>query len=424
MSLTELKIPDNIKADIVIIGGGVIGLCIAYYTACEGASVILLEQNRIPSGSSYGNAGLIVPSRCQPLPGPKIVSKGFRNLLSPSGAFSISIRPDPQFFQWLWKFYGFCNEKHFFYAVETLKALGQESLLLHEDLARQGGTIYEYDPTGLLSLFTSPKAFREGKENARLMEQFGVECNVLTAHEVRELEPSIGARVIGAVQHRQDGRLHPASFLKWLEQKARKKGVQIVTETEVIGFKRGRQRIDAVHTSRGDIRGEQIVLSAGAWSSFLAKKLNIRLPVQGAKGYGLTFDRPLRSPEIPMILEDYHIAVTPFKKMFRLTGYIELSGLELEINMKHLKNIRQHADLYLPALGDMKILEIWRGLRPCTPDGLPVAGRLQPLTNLWVASGHATKGMTLGPVTGKLMKDLLSGKSIGKFKNILDPNRF
>ncbi|MFC1812212.1 NAD(P)/FAD-dependent oxidoreductase [Thermodesulfobacteriota bacterium] len=424
MSLTELKVPDNTKADIVIIGGGVIGLCIAYYTACEGASVILIEQNRIPSGCSYGNAGLIVPSRCQPLPAPKIIAEGFRHLFSPSGSFSIRLRPDPEMLWWLWIFYRSCNEKHFFHAVEILKELSLESLRLHEDLAQQGGSIYEYDYTGLLSLFGSKKAFRKGQEDARLMGKIGAESRVMTGHEVRDLEPTISSRVSGAVWYRRGSRLNPASFLMWLEQKARKNGVQFVKETEVVGFNHNRQHIDAVHTTRGEFRGDQFVLAAGAWTSSLLKTLNARLPIQGGKGYSLTFRRPQKSSRTPMILEDFHIAVTPFNEMFRLAGYIELSGLELGIDLNRLNRIRQHAQQFLPGIGDLKLIEIWRGLRPCTPDGLPVMGKLLPIRNLWVAGGHATKGISLGPVTGKLMTGLLSGKSIGALEHDLRADRF
>ena len=424
MSVAKLNASDITKADIIVIGGGVIGLFVAYYAACEGASVILIEQNRIPSGSSYGNAGLIVPSRCQPLPAPKMVLEGFRHLFSPSGSFSIRLRPDPELLQWLWRFYRFCNERHFLHAVEVLNTLSRESLLLHTGLSRQQGAAYEYDQTGLLGLFLSEKGFRSGRDHARFMEKFGIESLVLTAREVREIEPSIGPRVVGAVWQRQDGRLNPALFLTWLEQEARKKGVRFATETEVLGFKHNRQQVDIVRTTRGDFRGDQVVLSAGAWTSVLAGRLNIRLPIQGGKGYSITFSRPQGSPRIPMVLEDFYVAVTPFEEMFRLTGYIELSGLDLGVDLKRLNKIWKHAQLYLPEIDGMKLLEVWRGLRPCTPDGLPVIGRLRPLNNLWVAGGHATKGMTLGPVTGKLMADLLAGRSIGPLESALRADRF
>jgi len=325
---------------------------------------------------------------------------------------------------WLWIFYRSCNEKHFFHALEILKELSLESLRLHEDLAQQGGSIYEYDHTGFLSLFGSEKAFRKGQEDACLMEKFGIDSRVLTGHEVRDLEPTISSRASGAVWYRKDRRLNPASFLMWLEQEARKNGVQFVTETEVIGFNHYRQHIDAVHTTRGEFRGDQFVLAAGAWTSLLSKKLNVRLPVQGGKGYSLTFKRPKNSPRIPMLLEDFHIAATPFNDIFRLTGHIELSGLDLGIDLNRLNRIRQHAQQFLPGIRNLELVETWRGLRPCTPDGLPIIGRLRPKKNLWVAGGHATKGMTLGPITGKLIKDLLSGKSIGEMKQLLRADRF
>ena len=419
-----LILPENHKADVVIIGGGVIGLSIAYYIVSEGASVVLLEQNRIPSGSSYGNAGLIVPSRSQPLPAPKIVEKGFRLLFNPSGSFSIRLRPDPEMFRWLWTFYRSCNEKHFLRAVDILNQLSRKSLLLHDEMARLGGTFYEYEQTGLLSLFASSESFREGRENARLMEPYGIESRVLTGREVRDLEPAVAPGVRGAVQYYLDGRVHPAAFLKWLEQDVREKGVKIFSETEVFGFEQHRQRVRTVHTTKGDFEGGQIVLSAGAWSPVLSRKLNVRLPIQGAKGYSLTFSSTQKSPRTPLLLEDFHIAATPFKETFRLTGCIELSGLDRKINVKRLRNIQNQAQGVLPGIRGAKLQEIWRGLRPCTPDGLPMVGKAHPYENLWVAGGHGTKGMSLGPVTGKLMQKLLSGKSVGTLERDLRVDRF
>lgn len=424
MSEPGLNLSGDHRADIVVVGGGVIGLSVAYYTASEGASVLLIEKNSIHSGSSYGNAGLIVPSRCQPLPAPKVVEKGLRHLFNPSGPFSIHFRPDPEVFRWLWKFYRSCNEKQFFRATGILSELSRESLLLHNDLARLGGALYEYEQSGLLSLFVSPSAFSEGRENARVMERYGIESRVLGAKEVRDLEPAIAPGVSGAVQYYLDGRIHPAAFLKWLEQEVRAKGVKIFPQTEVFEFTRGRKRISTLHTTQGDIHGDQIVIAAGAWTPVLARRLNIRLPIQAGKGYSLTFNPPQESPRIPLLFEDFHIAATPFKKMFRLTGCIELGGLDMEINMKRIKNIKERADTYLPGLRGATPVEIWRGLRPCTPDGLPIVGNVPSYENLWVAAGHGTKGMSLGPVTGRLMKDLLSGKSAGALGHALRVNRF
>ena len=157
------------QADIIIIGGGVVGLSIAYFTAVQGASVILVEKNRIPTGASYGNAGLIVPSHCDPLPAPGIIAEGIRQIFDPSGAFSIRYRPDPALASWLLKFSRFCNEKLFLRAVDIFKHLCWESSQLHADFAVKGGSLYEYEKSGLMHLFASHEVFRGSLEMAEKM---------------------------------------------------------------------------------------------------------------------------------------------------------------------------------------------------------------------------------------------------------------
>ena len=412
------------QADIIIIGGGVIGLSIAYFTAAQGASVILIEKNRIPTGSSYGNAGLIVPSHCDPLAAPGVIAEGIRQIFDPSGAFSIRFRPDPALALWLLKFSRFCNEKHFFRAVEIFKHLCRESSQLHADFAVKGGSHYEYEQSGLLHLFASHEVFRESREMAEKMANYGIEFSALSGDEARELDPAIGTRIVGAIRHTTDARLYPPAFLNWLAKETIQKGAQILTETDVIGFEKNRQWVGKIHTTRGELRGDQIVIAAGAWTPLISKKLGIHLPVQAAKGYSLMSLRPQGSPRIPVILREAHIAMTPYKDRFRISGVLELSGLDWSINLRRLNAIQRHARLYFPEIKEMKLLEIWRGFRPCTPDGLPMIGRAEPFTNLWIATGHATKGMTLGPVTGKLMSDLLNGKSIGSLSLDLRVHRF
>ena len=217
------------QADIIIIGGGVIGLSIAYFTAVQGASVILVEKNRIPTGSSYGNAGLIAPSHCDPLPAPGIIAEGIRQIFDPSGAFSIRFRPDPALALWLLKFSRFCNETHFLRAVEIFKHLCQESSQLRADFALKGGSHYEYEQSGLLHLFASHEVFRESHEMAEKMANYGIEFSALSGDEVRELDPSIGTEVVGAIRHTTDARLYPPAFLAWLAKEAIQKGAQIAS---------------------------------------------------------------------------------------------------------------------------------------------------------------------------------------------------
>lgn len=410
------------KADIVIIGGGVIGLSVAYYAASTNASILLIEKNTKPIGSSYGNAGLIVPSHCKPLCAPGMVREGLRHLLNPNGAFSIRFQSDPRLIDWIWRFYRFSNEKHFYRAIEIYRELMSDSLALHRELAEKAKGAYEYAESGLLHLFLRQDSFEKGRADAEKMEKCGIVSNILSGDDTRDIDPAISRNVVGAIQHRPDGKIDPGAFLDWLKSEVESKGVRIVTEAEVFGFEHRHRHIEKIHSTKGEFKADQVVLAPGASLAVLARKLGRPVPLQGAKGYSLTFDRPMKSPAVPLMLEDFYVAVTTYRNRLRMTGFLELSGTEENIDLNRLKVIQTHTHLYLPELKNLKLQEVWRGHRPCTPDGLPVVGRF--FENVWIAGGHATKGMTLGPVTGKIMADMISGGTDHPAAEFLKPNRF
>jgi D-amino-acid dehydrogenase len=205
-----------------------------------------------------------------------------------------------------------------------------------------------------------------------------------------------------------DSHLVPADFVVQLGKAAVDSGVDIRTGTEVLGFETSGPKITAVKTTRGDFQPDQIVLAGGAWSPELSRALKLRLPIQPAKGYSLTYKSPENPPSIPVMLSEARVAVTPMGRFIRFAGTLELAGHDMSINERRINTIMRQAAEYLPWTKRLELVEIWRGLRPCTPDGLPVISRPGRYENLIVAAGHATIGMVLGPVTGLLVAQLAS----------------
>jgi D-amino-acid dehydrogenase len=413
------------RTDIIVIGGGVIGVSIAYYSALNGASVLVIDRNQIGSGgSSSGNAGLLVPSHCNPLPNPGVIAKGIKCLLDPEGPFYIRMRSNKDLAGWLWKFYRCCNEKHLYHCVGIFRKLGSESIQLHQELAAAGGDKYQFSQNGILKLFLSEKAFEEAQEDAGGVKSCGAGSKILTGEEVRDLEPAAGSQVVGGMLSSIDGSIDPGCFVKWLARESEKIGVRFLSDTEAFWLTTDRRKVNGVMTTRGELSADQVVLASGAWLPLLVSQLGVKIPLQAAKGYSLTYRAPHHGPRLPMLLEEARVAVTPLKETLRLSGTLELSGLDLTINRKRLKAIATQTYHFLPKLGKLDIKEVWRGLRPCTPDGLPVMGRLHPWSNVYVAGGHATKGMSLAPATGKYLSKILAGESIGMLERSLRPNRF
>jgi D-amino-acid dehydrogenase len=412
------------RCDVIVIGGGIIGVSVAYYTALAGAEVVLLEKGEIGAGSSSGNAGLVVPSFFEPLPGPGVIGEGLRHVFDHEGFFGIKPRLDPFLLQWIVRFVRFCTHKHVDYATGILIGLNRESIQAHQELARLGGAEYDFGQRGLLFVFADSKRLADAQKKASRAMAAGLSAQILSRYEVRDLEPTLGANVIGGIYYPSDAGLQPTLFLNWLTRQAEARGAKIMNQTEVYGFRVRRGGVSKVLTTKGELKARQIVLAAGAWLGQLGRHLGVRLPIEGGKGISLTFSHPVQNVRQPMILDECHAAVSPFSEALRIAGVLELAGLDLTLHPSRIRGLHQAVSRYLPMVQRLKPGEIWRGLRPCVPDGLPFLGRLQTLANVIVAGGHDTKGVSLGPLTGKYVAQLLGGESLGDYEKPLDPNRF
>lgn len=412
------------KTDVVIVGGGVVGVSAAYFLARKGTGVLLLEKGEIASGSSYGNAGLVVPSFHSPLPTPEVLFKGLSFLLDKEGPLRIKPRLDLGFMSWMWRFVRSCTRAHYHKAVEAFSRLNREGLIVHKELAALGADEFEFDQRGLLNLFLTEKALAQALKEADGLGRYSIFPRPLSAEEVREFEPACAPEVKGGLYYEEDCSFRPADFVRWLAAQAKEAGATIMTHAEVFGFGTDRGRVRSVRTTRGEFRGDSFILAAGAWQPVLTGLLGKRIPVEGAKGYSLAFPLPRLCPSRPLILEEKHIAVTPYHDFLRLTGILDLTGLNMFLDPKRLDLVPAQAEEYLPSLKGLKAGEVWQGLRPCSPDGLPIMGRLSPWKNLFVAGGHDTKGMSLGPLTGLYLSRLLSGRSLDGMEKILSPDRF
>jgi D-amino-acid dehydrogenase len=412
-------------ADVIVVGAGVVGLSVAYYSALRGADVIVLEKGEIGSGSSSGNAGLVVSSYFEPLPGPGTIREGLRGILDPEGFFAIRPRFDLAFYHWLLRFVKFCGKKHFESGIGIITKLNEEALKIHLDLAQIGGMEYGFSQRGLLFLYLSPQRMREARARAARASELGLSTRLYSREQIHAVEPMAGKDVIGGIRYVSDASLNPALFLKWLWKQASAHGAKMIAPCEVYGFVTGKgSRLDGLLTTKGEFRADQVVLATGAWTALLGRNLGICIPIEGGKGISQTFFSPEIEFSQPLILGEHHVAVSPLAGALRVTGLLELVGTDLTLNPRRVLGIRQAAQRYIPAIWKMKPDEVWRGLRPCTPDGLPLMGRLKNWRNVIVAGGHDTKGMTLGPLTGSYVDRLLAGQPLPDFVKALGPERF
>ncbi len=412
------------KVDHLIIGGGVIGVCVAYFLAEAGRSVTLLEKGDIAGGSSYGNAGLIASGHAIPMPAPGVLTQGLRWLLDSASPFYIKPRPDPDLVRWLWRFRGACTQEHVLRTIPIVLALGSASLALYEAIHARHPLDDAYQRKGRLFLYRAQSGLDHARKDLDLLRRFGVEGEALDAAAVQNRFPPATESIIGGVYYRNYAHFSPAHFVRGLAGVVEGQGGIIRTQTEVLGFETSGKHITKVRTTRGDFDPGEVVLAAGTWSAPLGKMLRLHLPIQPGKGYSITAKRPPGYPELPVQLSDAKVALTPMGDALRFSSTLEMAGFDMRINQRRVDASRQAMRDYVQGAEGLEELEVWRGFRPMSPDDLPFIGRSRSYDNLILATGHSSTGMTHGPITGKLVAQIIAGEEPDLDLTPFSPARF
>ena len=403
----------NHQTETLVIGGGAIGICCAYYLQGLGKNVTLVEKDDICAGSSYGNAGLIVPSHSIPLAAPGVIIQGLKWMFNPESPLFIKPRFRREFLSWLWKFRGACNAQHVRRSIPVMNDLSLASLGLFEELDLLKDIDFGLEKKGKLELFNSVGGLEEAVKETALLREFGIDNQKLEGEDLSKFMGGLQTTAVGGIFHPLDAHLIPDRFVHQLARFIEKKGVRLLNSTEVLGFETSGRKVTRVETTRGDISVGEVILAGGCWTVDLARELNIRLMIEPAKGYSLTFKRPAGWPSMPFMMSEAKVAVTPMGDTLRFAGTLELAGFDLSINRRRLKAILKAVPAYLPDIDPsaLDLIEIWRGLRPCSPDGLPYLGRPRHYDNVIIAAGHGMLGISLAPITGKIVSQLASDQA-------------
>lgn len=412
------------QVDVLVIGGGSIGVCCAYFLADKGRGVTVIDQGPIGAACSYGNAGVIARSHIIPLPAPGVLLNGFKWMFDPESPLYIKPRLNLPLLSWLVRFSIACRATPMLRTMSLLNDLIRASMDIFEELASRGGSDFHFTHKGSLAIYSTHDGFEEGVRQAEFVAPYGIVSNVLDLGGVREIEPKIQRRIVGGIYMKDDAHLNPSEFIGWLASQAQDRGVSFLTATEVLGFEKSSGRISTVRTTRGDFQVDQVVLAAGAWSRTLAIDLEVSLPIQPAKGYSITVKSEQRDGSVPLWLSESKVVATPMGGILRFAGTLELAGLNFSINRRRLETIRRAAREYLVDVDEYDTVEIWRGLRPLSPDGLPIVGKSRKWANLIFATGHGMQGISLGPITGKLISQLVANETTSIDMTCLSEDRF
>ena len=411
---------------VIVIGGGIIGYCTAWYLTGSGHEVTILERSRADDSPSYNNAGMVVPSHFIPLASPGIIKKGLVWMLRADSPFYIKPRLDASLIRWCWQFYRHANSRHVRRAAPLLAEMNQLSRCLFQEITDGLDARVNFKSAGLLMLYATHKGEEEEKETAKVAASLGIEAKNLNNSELNELDSNISYKAKGAVYYPGDAFLDPAAFMKSLEINLKSRGVEIMKGMAVRDFIYENRKIHSVLAGDRFFEADEFVLAAGIDSADLAKKAGLDIPMQGGKGYNVTIDNPGKMPGICSILTEARVAVTPMGNKLRLAGTMEFAGKDVSVNRKRVEGYLKSVAQYIPDIsyGILKDKTVWAGLRPCSPDGLPYIGRFNRYPNLIAATGHAMMGLSLGPVTGLIVTDLVNNKMPSIPVRRLHPDRF
>ena len=408
----------------VIIGAGVIGLACGWELCKRGEEVLIVERGEPGAACSAGNAGWIVPSISTPLPAPGLIGTSLRWMLRRDSPLYIKPRVDPRFGAWLAGFWRHCRSGPFARGVDALIALNARTMALFDQLTADG-VEFEMHHNGLLFVGLSRDVVEHAAAEVALLEQGGYRRpTVLSGAEVRELEPGLSHNVAGGFLVEEERHVRPETLTAGLAERLLAAGADIRSGVEVRGVERRAGRLTALLTSVGSIAADRVVIAAGAWSGEVAGRIGFRLPIEAGKGYSITIERPKRSVTRPLDLIEARVAVTPFAGSLRLAGTMELSGLNLRIEPTRVEAIRRAGRRYLGNMGAGASEQVWVGMRPLTPDGLPLIGRVDGTENLYVAAGHQMLGVTLAPATAVALSELILNGASGLDLQPFAPGRF
>ncbi len=411
---------------IGVIGGGIVGLSSAYYLRKAGFEVTVIDQGNLTDGCSFGNAGMIVPSHFIPLAAPGMVAKGIRWMFDSESPFYVRPRLSRDLISWGLKFYGHANRRHVERSMPALSALSQYSTACYREWSKELPFDFGFQERGLLMLYHDAELEKEEQESVHLAHRLGVEARMLTLAEIQQMEPDVRVTARGGVYYPGDSHLIPGVLVRNLINLLRQQGVAFKLDCPVTGFIEEGGAVKVVKTNGEELTADGWVLATGSWSGHLASLLGHRLPMQAGKGYSFTLNEVSKNIRIPSIFLEARVAVTPMGKALRFGGTMEITGIDHTINMNRVRGIVNSIRKYYPEMNVElpKAEQVWHGLRPCSPDGLPYIGQSKRLKNLVTATGHSMMGLSLGPATGKLVTQLLLGERPAVDLSLFDPDRF
>lgn len=415
--------PKSTREDVVVIGGGAVGVSCAYYLARAGHGVRLLERETVGAAASWGNSGLLTTSACAPEAAPGVMLEALRWASRRHGPFRIRPRLDPAFVRWIRLFRAHCTASAAEAATRYLRDRVRENTALIAEIARTTHGDFAFRENGVLVLYSTEGGYAEGRRGAAALLELGIPSVSVTEAEVRSMEPQATQSVLAGIHYPEDAHVDPAALVQHLASLARAEGARIDERALVVHLS-GAHRIERLETPDEVIHPDRVVIANGAWAPALTQQLGSRTLVEPGKGFSLTYSAESEVFPRPLRLHEARTVVSSMGANVRITSKLDLVGLDTRVRESRARSATDAARRYLSLPPGDEGARLWAGLRPLAPDGLPYLGRSGRVDNLFLATGHGHMGISLCALTGQTIAQLASGEAPRFDLHPLRPDRF
>ena len=387
---------------VVVVGAGMVGLATAWFLQERGVEVTVLDRTGVAAGSSWGNAGWLTPGLATPLPEPAVLRYGIRAVLSPSSPVYVPPSANPRLLAFMAKFARHSTMRQWRVAMGALVPINRISLESFDLLPDGGVGAPTYEAKSFLA------AYRTAEERTTLLEEIehihaagqGIEYDVLTGADAREIEPSLSHAIGAAIRLHDQRFVDPGTYVAALGEAVSARGGRILSGVEVSAVRDSAEGVEIA----GE-RYDAVVLATGSWLGELARSFGVRTLVQAGRGY--SFSVPIEHvPHGPVYFPAQRVACTPIGDRLRVAGMMEFRAPDAPLDPRRIEAIVDAARPLLRGADLDARQDEWVGARPCTPDGLPLIGGTKS-PRVFVAGGHGMWGITLGPATGRLLAETI-----------------
>lgn len=412
---------------VIVIGAGAVGLASAYYLRKSGCEVTVIDEAPLAAKASGHNAGWLIPSMSTPVAAPGMMLQAMKWMVQPDSPLYVTPSLKPSFLGFMLRMLRSCTDAKFREGSAVLASLSATALADFDELAAEG-VDFEQHEEPLAMLFTDASHVDGRVGELELLEGKlpGFSWRHMNQHDLRQHLPELSDNVVAGIESRGDRSVDPGSFVHGLADACRGLGVEIRLGQRAT-LETGAAGGHAVAVRVGDetLTADKIVVAAGAWTNEVLRGIGERIPLQSGKGYGYDFPVVPGGPTKPMYLAEAKVAITPLDTKVRLAGTMGFGGLDESIKRRRAGGILTGVSSYFEGWPDVaRAPEPWTGLRPMTPDGVPIIGPLAKHPNVLVATGHVMLGISLAPTTGKLIAELAAGTANPEHLRGVSADRF